>query len=271
MGKLKGGPFGTVHGKVGRLVSYVLNGENIIRKIGRSSKPLTPARKANCEKMTVVNGFLSPSLDFIRSGFRLAVIGTNRNAYNEAIAYNKLNALKGEYPNISIDYTKVLVSKGSLPVAKTPQIAKVAGGIEFIWDTTDMASQHKNDRAMVMVFFSKSKITHYHLSGAKRVEGKDLLRIDSSLVDEQMEAYISFIKDDTTAISDSVYAGSIPAVMPTPPEKTVDARAKSSTDGQLKTNLVSNHKKQKKRSGSKADSQKKAIYKKLMPVYAAPS
>lgn len=271
MGKLKGGPFGTVHGKVGRLVSYVLNGENIVRKIGKSSKPLTPARKANCEEMTVINSFLSPSLNFIRSGFRLAVIGTNRNAYNEAIAYNKLNALQGEYPNISIDYTKILVSKGSRPVAKTPQIAKVAGGIEFTWDTADLTSQHMNDRAMVMVFFSKSKITQYHLSGAKRAEGKDLLPIDSSLADEQMEAYISFIKDDTTEISDSVYAGSIPAVLPTPSEKAADAEAKTNANAQLKADLPEKHKKSKEKSGSKTSHQKKAVYKKLTRVYPAPS
>ncbi|MNW09018.1 hypothetical protein D3C71_2059150 [compost metagenome] len=86
-----------------------------------------------------------------------------------------------------------------------------------------------------------------------------------------MEAYISFIKDDTTEISDSVYAGSIPAVLPTPPEKVTDAQDKTSTDIKLKSNLAPNHKKQNKKSRSKAASQKKAVYKKLTHLYSAPS
>lgn len=212
MGKLIGGPFGMIRGRVGNLVGYVLNGENIMRKIGKSSKPLTPARKANCQKMTVVNQFLSPALDFLRSGFRLEVAGTNRNAYNEAVSYNKMNAIQGEYPNFSLDYSKVLISKGSLPVAEDVQIKRTEDGLMFTWDTADTCSQRDHDRAMLMVFFPKDKTINYHLIGSKRAEGKDVLYIDPDHRNEHMEAYISFIRPDGTQISDSVYAGSLAAV-----------------------------------------------------------
>jgi hypothetical protein len=65
--------------------------------------------------MKVVNEILKPSIHAIRAGFRLAVAGTDRNEYNEAVSYNKKNALQGVYPNISLDYTKVLMSMGTLP------------------------------------------------------------------------------------------------------------------------------------------------------------
>ncbi|WP_342333312.1 DUF6266 family protein [Pedobacter sp. FW305-3-2-15-E-R2A2] len=212
MGKLINGIFGGFHGRIGNLVGYTLKGKYIVRKIGKSAKPLTPGRKSNCQKMTVVNEILSPSLPVIRTGFRLAVAGTDKNEYNEAVSYNKKNAIQGEYPNISLDYTKVLVSMGDLPMAVNPVINQTSkpDEIEFNWEVAaDLSIQRYNDRAMLMVYFPELKLTFYHLSGSKRVEGKDILRIDSDYAGERMEAYISFIKDDGQRVSNSVYAGSL--------------------------------------------------------------
>ncbi|AOM76193.1 DUF6266 family protein [Pedobacter steynii] len=212
MGKLINGLFGGFHGRIGNLVGYTLKGKHIIRKIGISTKPLTPARKANCQKMKVVNEILSPSLPVIRAGFRLAVSGTDKNEYNEAVSYNKLNALQGEYPNISLDYTKVLVSMGDLPVAVNPAISQNADGneIEFSWEVpADLSYQYDNDRAMLMIYFPTLKVSCYHLIGSKRAEGKDTIRIDAAHAGERMEAYISFIKDNGKQVSNSVYAGSL--------------------------------------------------------------
>lgn len=213
MGKLVGGPFGMLHGRVGNLVAYVLKGQNVMRQIGRSEKPLTLARKANCEKMTVVNRFLQPALAFIQVGFRFEAAGTNRNAYNGAVSYNKMNALQGEYPNISMDYSKVLVSKGNLAVAKQAQIERTEEGLVFTWDTSDIPIEQKNDRAMLLVSFPELGEVGYHPSGSKRSEGKDLLPIDWNCKDARMEAYISFVNPEGTKVSDSVYVGSIPAIV----------------------------------------------------------
>ena len=183
-----------------------------MRKIGKSSKPLTPARKANCEKMTVVNHFLQPALPFIKIGFRFEAAGTNRNAYNEAVSYNKMNALQGEYPNISMDYSKVLVSKGSLPVVKQPQIERTEQGILFTWDTSNIPTEQNYDRAMLLVSYPEMGEMNYLPSGSMRIEGKDLVPVDWAYKDAHMEAYISFINPDGTKVSDSVYVGSIAAV-----------------------------------------------------------
>ena len=212
MGKLVGGPFGMLHGRVGNLVGYVLNGENVMRQIGRSEKPLTKARKVNCEKMTVVNRFLQPALPFIRLGFRFEAAGTNRNAYNEAVSYNKMNALQGEYPNISMDYSKVLVSKGSLPVAKQPQIERTEQGVLFTWDTSNIPTEQNYDRAMLLVSYPEMGEMNYLPSGSMRIEGKDLVLVDWDYRNARMEAYISFVNPEGTKVSDSVYVGSIEAV-----------------------------------------------------------
>jgi len=210
MGTLRNGLFGGFHGRVGNLVGYTLKGKHVIRMIGKSTKPLTPARKANCEKMKIVNEILKPSIHAIRIGFRLAVAGTDKNEYNEAVSYNKKNALQGVYPNISLDYTKVLMSMGTLPVAVNPSISQTAEKITFNWEKSDIqVSQYHNDRAMLVIYFPDLKETCCQLIGAKRVEGKDVLAISPQHINEHMEAYISFAKEDGRDISDSVHVGSL--------------------------------------------------------------
>ena len=212
MGKLINGIFGGFHGRIGNLVGYTLKGKYIIRKIGRSTKPLTPGRKANCQKMTIVNEILSPSLDVIRAGFRLAVAGTDKNEYNEAVSYNKKNAIQGAYPNISLDYTKVLMSMGTLPPAIHPTISQTGEKITFNWEVTeDQKYQYANDRAMLVVYFPDLKVSHCDLLGSRRIEGAHTLNINPEHVNERMEAYISFVKDNGREVSDSAYAGALNA------------------------------------------------------------
>ncbi|SHF45460.1 GNAT family N-acetyltransferase [Pedobacter caeni] len=226
MGKLLNGVFGGFHGKVGNLVGYTLKGKYVIRMIGRSEKPLTPARKANCQKMTVVNEILSPCIHAIRVGFRLAVAGTDRNEYNEAVSYNKKNALQGVYPNISLDYDKVLLSMGTLPVAINPTISQNEEKITFNWETSDIpGSAHYNDRAMLVIYFPDLKDSTCYLIGAKRGEGKDVIAIDSPNINERMEAYISFAKEDGRAISNSIHVGSL----------NLDRKAEITDDSKLET------------------------------------
>ena len=195
---------------MGNLVGYMLNGKPIIRLIGHSSKVLTPARKANCERMTVVNTFLKPSLNFLRTGFRYITAGTDQNFYNAAVSYNKKHAIQGVYPNLSIDYTKALISMGSLLKADITQIYHHEEGIEFKWEIpSDLAWEHRNDRAMLLIHFPDAGISKMVMSGARRQEGKEIVAIDKNLKENRMEAYITFINENATEISDSVYAGSL--------------------------------------------------------------
>lgn len=210
MGRLTNGLFGGFHGRIGNLVGYNLKGKHVIRTIGKSKKPLTPARLANCERMKVVNEILKPSIHAIRAGFRLAVAGTDRNEYNEAVSYNKKNAVQGEYPNIRLDYTRVLMSMGTLPVAVNPSISQNGVEITFKWEiSASPVSEYHTDRTMLVIYFPDIKETCCQLVGAKRVEGKDVIVIGPEHVNERMEAYISFAKDNGKAVSSSVHAGSL--------------------------------------------------------------
>lgn len=212
MGKLINGIFGGFHGRIGNLVGYTLKGKYVIRKIGKSTKPLTPGRRANCQKMTMVNEILSPSLQAIQVGYRHVVAGTDKNEYNEAVSYNKKNALQGTYPNISLDYSKVLLSMGTLAGAVNPTVSQADDKITFNWKLpTHLERMSDDDRAMLVVYFPDLKVSCCHLIGSKRIEGSYTLTIGPDHVNEHMEAYISFVKDNGREVSNSAYAGALNA------------------------------------------------------------
>ncbi|WP_316788836.1 DUF6266 family protein [Pedobacter frigoris] len=206
MGSMNNGPFGPIKGKVGNLVSYTLRGKNVVRIAGKTSKPPTLAQLINRQKMAVTNAFLKPIIPFINLGFLFAIEGTAKHQHNEALSYNRLHALQGEYPNIEMDYSKALVSKGSLQSAINPAVSLLANGVEFTWEVAqDMEWGIKNDRTMLLAYFPEQQQAIYIFSGAQRKEGRDFLELPANLLDQPMHTYISFMADDKTSVSDSMW------------------------------------------------------------------
>jgi len=219
MGVLDNGPFGHVNGRVGHLVSYTLKGKNVVRAVGKSAKPPTLAKLTNYQRMSVVNTFLKPMLAFLNLGFAKAVEDTDRNPYNEAVSYNKKYALQGVYPNISMDYSKAMVSQGDLPPAQSPALNILPNGIEFTWEMPgNIAPQCLNNRVMLMVYFPEGVGTTgipaavMDLSGARRHECRNFIPLNAKQMAKPFQAYIAFIAGDRFIVSDSVWVGYSPAV-----------------------------------------------------------
>ncbi|WP_316748292.1 DUF6266 family protein [Pedobacter gandavensis] len=242
MGSLQNGLFGGFNGRVGNLVGYMLNGKNVVRTIGHSTKRLSPARKINCDRMTIVNKFLSPISAFIKVGFRLKVVDTDRNFYNEAVSYNKKYAVTGVYPDAELDYPKAMLSMGILLKAEKPSIQHVGAEIEFSWEVpTDLPWKNQKDRAMVLLYWPDQNQHTHILSGSHRKDGKQRVQIDANLTNERVVAYISFVNDDATEISDSVYAGSIARQEPKSIPETEIADFNAKDDATIKKQLVTKH------------------------------
>ncbi|MEJ2882621.1 DUF6266 family protein [Pedobacter sp. GR22-6] len=210
MGILKNGAFGHLNGRVGNLVSYTSKGKNVTRTIGHSDKAPSPAKLANYQKMAVVNAFLKPVLPFINLGFFFAVQGTDRNQHNEAVSYNKKHAMQGSYPDIHMDYSKAMLSMGTLAPAIQPKVTKTEAGIRFNWDfdeSTDWGTWQ--DRAMLLLYFTDEMEAKYVLSGARRREAQDFIALPSRDLQRPMQCYVAFVASDLKNVSDSVWAGGI--------------------------------------------------------------
>jgi len=200
------GMFGGFTGRLGNVVGYTLNGKPVARTIGTITKPPTIPQMAVRQRMGLVTKVLSNMLGFINVGFELAVIGTSRNPYNEATSDNFKLATIGEYPDITLDYSKLLVSKGNLPPAENAVVNILPDGIEFTWTVpADIDWNSYNDRSMLLIYYPESGEMIYILSGAQRRECRDFIPLAPSYLDKPIQIYIAFGSDDKKCVSNSVW------------------------------------------------------------------
>ena len=210
MAFLTPGPLGRPGGKIGNIVYYMLKGKVVCRSIGKHTKKPTLKQLANRQAMRVTMNLLKPMQRFIKHGFEHKAIGTVCNAFNLATSYNKSNALQGEYPNISVDYAKVVLSSGDLPLAADMQISKTAGGLLLKWnpEKLEKGDQH-DDLVMVALYYPGSQGATAYMNAGKRSIGECFIRVSKTLLDEPTEAYACFKSADGPGISDSLYLGNI--------------------------------------------------------------
>lgn len=208
MATLKNGLFGEVKGKLGAVVTYQLGNKVVVRTIGTSTKPPTEKQLASRQHLTVVSRFLKPVFPFIKLGFSLKALEMDLNPYNLAISLNIKNALKGNYPEVEMDYAKVQLAAGRLSLPQNPSVKILDAGLNFTWDAEQTLGCAERDEVMLMAYFPGSGKAVYLIWGAKRREGHQLLPIPAALLQEYVETYMAFIAEDGKAISNSIYTGS---------------------------------------------------------------
>ncbi|MBB5439395.1 hypothetical protein HDC92_003088 [Pedobacter sp. AK017] len=199
---------GEFKGKLGNLVSYQLKGKTVIRHIGKSNKKPSAAQLATRQKMATIIKFLQPAVPFVNVGFELEVQGTDKNPHNAAVSYNVKNALQGQYPDITLDYSKVLLSKGTLEPAILPEATFTGTLLEITWQVaSDMDWGIKNDRTMLFIYCPELDKAVYVLSGTRRSTGKDEIELPLSFVGKGLQVYIAFKAVNRKSVSDSRWVG----------------------------------------------------------------
>ncbi|WGQ12425.1 DUF6266 family protein [Pedobacter gandavensis] len=203
------GPFGRPSGKIGNLVFYTLNGQLVARGIGKPGKP-SLKQLANRQAMSATMDFLKPMTDFINVSFKSEAEGSLKNPHNLATSYNKKHALTGEYPNICVDYTKVILSKGQLESANELKISKGENGLHLSWDNGITENGENDDLLMVMISHPGRKRATSYLNAARRADGTCFLPLAKDwMLGEQMEIYVCFKSANGQLISDSTYVGNL--------------------------------------------------------------
>lgn len=213
------GPHGPLKGKIGNLVFYLLNGQPVVRTIGDPGKP-SKNQKGNQQAMSVTMKAVKSMKDFINSSFELEARGTIRNPFNLAVSYNKKHALTGEYPNIKVDYSKIVLSYGNLPLAADLKMVKTDTGVLLSWDLdNEDFDALNNDMVMLMLHHPSSQKSTIALNACRRDAGQHFIPVSDALLNEPIEGYICFKSANGKRISDSAYLGNLNGELKTPEEE----------------------------------------------------
>jgi hypothetical protein len=205
MGTIKNGKS---NGKTGKIVTYELLGRTVTRTVGKNSNPPTEAQLASREGVKIGNKFMEPIKAFIKVSLKTVAAKYQMYPHNRMMSNIKLNALQGTYPELSINYSNLLLAEGNLPMAENPKVEKTDNGLKFTWDKVK-AFPRNTDQVMLMAYFSELNKAIFVTAGAKRSSGEDILEIKSPLINEKMEVYIAFIAEDRNGVSNSTYLGQL--------------------------------------------------------------
>jgi hypothetical protein len=219
MGKLLKGANGPFSGKVGTVVGYMWNDLAVIRaRPERRRKPFSEKELNQQARFALMNQFLIPVKNLLNISF--AHLAYRMNGFNKSFSYNVKAAILGYSPDLSIDYPRVLLSRGDLTHPESAAVTALSPTtLQFIWkDNTGTGKALKTDQLFVAVFIPEKNYWFYKLNAATREDGNYVLDITQFTRDisvfygKPLQIYIGFVAADGKDASDSVYTGPVELV-----------------------------------------------------------
>ena len=206
MGTLQKGINGGISGKIGNIVGAKWRDIYYVRSLpSKVNDPRTKAQLKQRSKFSTAIQFLKTITPFIRVGFQEYSTGKST-AFNAATSYHIKNAIIEVDAEIKLDYSKVLVSRGSLYTEPRIKVTKVNGQMHFTWDATLKENARPSDMVMIVVYNSTKKEAIYTLCAGLRINGVAQLQLPSTWKEDIIYPYLSFRSDDGEIVSDSVLA-----------------------------------------------------------------
>src|SRR5690606_3357503 len=117
----------------------------------------------------------------------------------------------GQTPNLEIDYSMVLLSRGDLVGAKSVLVSSTTSGqLDIAWqDNSGQAKAKPEDRLIVAVFLPALVQATYLIGGAERQDESFAYDLPADFSGETAEVYISWVSADMKEVATSAYAGSV--------------------------------------------------------------
>jgi Family of unknown function (DUF6266) len=209
MGRIPNGIMGDMIGTVGNVSGYVRFGTNFVRiKRRKSSRPMSLKRLAQQQKIKVCNDFTRPfsGQNFFNKTF--PAHGAKGSGYNRATSTLMNQAVTGIYPDITLAYPLVLISKGALPSpVNASAVVNDDGNILFNWeDNTGTGTARANDKVILVAYFTGLQQIAYSFDGGTRMEEHSILQTKFR-TGQVAETWMGFISNDEDDAANSVYTG----------------------------------------------------------------
>jgi hypothetical protein len=209
MGTINKGILGGFSGKVGNIVGGRWKGIDYMRSLGsrRTTAP-TERQKEQQMKFALIARFLQPLANLLAKSFRSYAI--KMTGINSAMSYNLRRAVMGTYPVFSIDYSKILISRGSLPNGLNPVAESLtAGTVNFSWlSNAGVGKALDSDKSILVAYCPSLQQCVYSDVGPTRSEESALLDL-SSFSGLEIQTWIGFISEDEMEVATSIFTGAV--------------------------------------------------------------
>lgn len=199
-------PFlGGISGKIGPIVAFVRYDKQFVRIHTIPRDPKTTAQLAQRAKLTLVNKGLSPLNKVIKQNYP-----NNSGAYRSLVGKTIREFVVGEYPNLSIDYSKIQIAEGRLllPEPVTAAFNPDSNQVSFNWDTqqTTTSKWCRADDMVHIVIFNAPTLTVFKSPGiVKRFAGMASVELPKGWDPPHTHCWIYLSSHDHEQNSNSLY------------------------------------------------------------------
>lgn len=208
MGTFQKGILGPFSGKVGTVIGGTWKGIDYMRSKS-SRRNFVPSQKQLEQQMkfALMMRFLQPMSALLEITFNDYAV--KQTGVNSAFSYNFKNAIAGSYPSFSINYTEVLISRGTLPNVLGPAVTSGAGSIvTFSWsDNSGVSTAKATDQAVLVAYCPAMQQSIFGGGEMRSALTADLNLL--SFTGQVVETYIGFMSDDQKNIAISIYTGQV--------------------------------------------------------------
>jgi hypothetical protein len=214
MAKFNNGINGAFSGKVGTVVGSTWMGMPVMRGLPRKrSGGFSPKELQQQAKFSMLSKFLKPLIPMLNITFKQVAV--QMTGFNKSFSYNVKNAFAGTHPDLTIDFSMVLLGRGDLPNVVSSAVRSEDGEkIIFSWnDNTGKGKSLGSDKVFIAMYFEEDKKWIYKLDIAKRSEQICSLNLSDyklQLAGSEMQTvhtYIGLISTDEKDATDTFYAG----------------------------------------------------------------
>lgn len=208
MGQLKNGPFSGFTGRTGSLVGYRRLGKWIMAAV-KATAPRDPSllQQYNSIRFTLFVEWLSWISEFIKVGFQ--AYATDMSAMNAAVRYNLDNAVTGVAPAFTIDYPKVMLSRGKLAQAYQLSMATTTDAqLDFSWTMNIGTWRGSDTDEAAFIVYDPTKADFAISMG--EVTREDLafdMALPALWSGDSVYVYMAFVSPDGKQVSSSEYVG----------------------------------------------------------------
>lgn len=209
MARLSSGILGPIHGKLGSVVGAVWKKTAYVRSMPtetKEGKRATIAQRACREKFKFVQQWLTPFYPYVTVGFRN--YAKDKTEINAAFSKNYRQATLGVYPDLSMDYTQVVLSRGSLPRLYAVQQQLTAPDLlSLTWQQNRNDDSSYDDQVMLIVYCRELKMVDGFIGGHSRTDLQCDFRLNPKLIGKSLDVYVSVISLNGKRVADSEYLG----------------------------------------------------------------
>ena len=205
MAKYTNGANGFFSGKVGNVVGSSNLGKGYVKRLPKvSDKPKSEKQLAQQARFALAVRMMQPVKDLL---FTLRRHPKAPNGFNLAVRQVLADAIQGEYPNFTVDHSKLIFTRGIWGPAECAEVLAENGSLYIGWFAgVFRPNSYYDDAVCILIYEPDSNTFLRSPAGAFRAHGMATIALPEAWAGKTIHTYLYCVSHQGK-YSDSVYAG----------------------------------------------------------------